>query len=512
MSLHIVKYYLLFILLSPFVAASSSPNILFIVMDDMGWDTVGCYGSPVEDISPHIDALAQEGMRFQHAFVQSPICTPSRNVLYTGRYPHVSGMEGFFSVEFPSNTVPEYLREAGYFTGIVQKVPDSTPTNDYSRYWDYYRSMPGNIGRTPAEYANSFSSIIEGAHKSGKPFYAAINVVDPHLPFYNGPKSMENKAMWDQTPPSRVYTADEVPVPGFLHGNPAFAQEVADYYSTLKRGDDCVGAVMEVLQKSGLKDSTIIILLSDHGMSMPFAKSHLYPAGVRTPWIVVWPGVAEPGHLDTEHMISAIDFMPTILEMIGTPVPEGLEGRSIVPLVQGEQQSGRDRVFVQLNENPNADARPIRGVYTRDHVYIFTPWSDGERVATMESRWYRSWGTMNQLAKRDPLFKERFDFLKYRTTEELYTYSVDPDALNNLIDNPSYASVAEGLRTELEAWMERTGDYVLPALRDREDADALDQHWSAWQAVADERAKDTEWKRHKNKAGLTKGHTRYYKP
>lgn len=256
----------------------------------------------------------------------------------------------------------------------------------------------------------------------------------------------------------------------------------------------------------------MIIFLSDHGMSMPFAKSSLYPAGVRTPWIVVWPGVVAPGTIDIEHMISAIDFMPTILEVANVPAETELEGLSIVPLLKGRQQGDRDRVFVQLNENPNADLRPIRGIYTRDFVYIFSPWSNGERVATKESRWYRSWATMEQLAGENTLFKERFDFLKHRTVEELYAYSSDPDALNNLIDNPHYRKLADQLRSELESWMIRTGDYVLPALQNWESPEALEAFQQKQQALAYERARDTEWKRAKNHHGPTEGHSNYYDP
>ncbi|MCC5834224.1 MAG: sulfatase [Opitutales bacterium] len=503
---------LLFLCASAAIASAQKPNILFITMDDMSWDSMGSYGSAVDGISPHMDSLAARGMRFHHAFIQSPTCTPSRNVINTGRYPHVSGMQGFYSVNFPHNTVPQYLREAGYFTGIVQKVPDATPTNDFDRYWDYHKIIPTQRARTPKEYANAFESMVTGARDKGKPFYAMVNMDDPHLPFFNGPKTHEEKDIWDQTPPSRIYSPEEVPVPGFLHKNPAFAEEVADYYSTVRRGDDSVGAVLDVLRRHGLEDDTIIIFLSDHGISMPFAKSSLYPAGVRTPWIVVWPDVTEPGYLDTEHMISAIDFMPTILDITGLQIPEELEGRSIVPLLKGEKQADRDRVFVQLDENPNATVRPIRGIYTRDFLYIFTPWSNGERVATMEARWYRSWATMAQLAEQGSVFEERFKFLKYRTTEELYAYSTDPYALNNLIDNPHYEKLADQLRGEMEAWMVRTGDYLLPALRDRKCSETLEALHQKWQAIAFERAKDTEWKRARNHHGSTEGNTKYFDP
>ena len=486
------------------------PSILFLTMDDMNWDSVECYGSTVPDISPHIDSLAQQGIRFQHAFVQASNCSPSRNVLQTGCYSHVSGVHGFYSVVFPGKTVPELLRSAGYYTGIIQKLPDSTPSNDFPRYWDSYRKLEKTRNRTAVAYAAGFAKILDGAAEAGKPFYAVVNFTDPHLPFYRGPKTREGE--WDCTPPSRMYSADEVPIPGFLPQDRVFAQEVADYYCSVKRGDDCLGAVLKVLRKRGLDENTIIVFLSDHGMAMPFAKSTLYPAGMRTPWIVVWPGVAEPGALDTEHMISAVDFMPTVLDMAGVAVPDGQEGRSIVPLVKGGTQKGRDRVFVEFNENPNADIRPTRAIYTRDFVYIFNAWSNGEREALMECRWYRSWGTFAGLAEKDPAIRERFTFLKHRTVEELYAYATDPHALDNLIDNPSYRQTADALRAELAAWMKRTADYVLPAFEVREDPAALEAFMAAEDRKALERSKDTEWKRWRNRTGPTGGERRPYDP
>ena len=490
--------------------ASDKPNILFITMDDMNWDSMGAYGCLVENISPHMDSLAERGMRFQHAFVNSPVCGPSRNIMQTGCYPHVSGVRGFYSVVFPERTVPELLRKEGYYTGILQKVPDSTPTNDYPRYWNSYNTLPKATYRTPTAYGKAFETILKAAKKQGKPFYAVINVIDPHLPFYRGPKTMEGE--WDQTPPSKIYNAGEVPVPGFLPQSSNFDQEVADYYCSVKRGDDCVGAVLDVLKTHDLEARTIIIFLSDHGMSFPFAKSTLNPAGVRTPWIVVWPGVAEPGYVDTEHMISTIDFLPTIMDMTGAAIPAGLEGRSIVPLVKGERQAGRDYVYVEFNENPNADVRPARGVYTRDFAYIFNPWSNGKREAVMESRWYRSYSTFAKLAASDTAIAKRFDFLNYRSVEELYNYTSDPNALNNLIDNPSFGSIRKHLTEKLEARMQRTNDYVLEAFAKRNDPDALEAFMAKEDKQALERSIDTEWKRWRNRSGPTDGHTKYHDP
>jgi N-sulfoglucosamine sulfohydrolase len=108
-------------------------NILFLTSDDLNFDSVGAYGSVVENATPNIDKLAEEGMLFERAYVQAPSCTPSRNVFITGNYPHNSGVEGFFSVDFPQATLPEALRNNGYFTGVIQKVIDMTPTNNKAK-------------------------------------------------------------------------------------------------------------------------------------------------------------------------------------------------------------------------------------------------------------------------------------------------------------------------------------------------------------------------------------------
>lgn len=489
-------------------SADGRPNVLFLTMDDMNFDSIESYGLEIKGLTPNMDSLASLGKLFEYAYVQTPSCTPSRNVFHTGHYSHNSGVQGFFSVDFPQDTLPEALRKNGYYTGIILKVIDSTPTNQGDRYWDYVKNYPKGTARSPVSFRESFSQLIDGAKAAGKPFYANVNVKDPHLPFYRGAKTKEG---FDKTPPSRLLEQDEVTIPGFLPQHEAFREEVTDYYNTVRRGDDCVGEVLSVLKENGLQDNTLIIFISDHGMSFPFAKSNLYPNGVRTPWIMVWPGKIDPGAVDSENMVSSIDLMPTVLDATGTPAPGPLAGRSLIPLLKGEAQKDREHVFVEHNEGPGADPRPMRAIHTKEFVYIFNAWGTGDYHAIFESRWWRSYATFAQLAKRGPEVpkaKERFDFLMYRTVEELYDVQKDPYALNNLIDDPQYAGVANELRAKLQTWMEDTNDYALEGFLVREDLEKLRTFMDKTIAESKNRSLRLEWKRWQKKfedAGRPKG-------
>ena len=143
----------------------------------------------------------------------------------------------------------------------------------------------------------------------------------------------------DPHPPSRVFEPDEPPIPGFLFDDPVVRKELAHYYSSMRRADDAVGHILQSLEDSGAADNTLVMFLSDHGMPLPFATTQLYHHSTHTPLIVRWPGVAKPGSIDDRHMVSAVDFLPTLLDAVGVEHPNGLDGRSLAPLFRGEGQA-----------------------------------------------------------------------------------------------------------------------------------------------------------------------------
>ena len=455
----------------PLLSAATNPlrdperlNVLVITADDMSCDSVGVYGCRLKDTTPNMDRLAAASLRFNHAFVQVGNCMPSRNVMFSGRYPHNNGVEGFYQVRNTYPVMADLMKAAGYYTGIRHKVTHSTPWSPYPAWDVVLDTQPDGAQldqKKPASYHISTQRGIAEARKAGKPFCLNVNISDPHKPFYG-----ENGRM-DENRPSRVFTAAEVPVPGFLFDDPEVRKELALYYSSVRRADDSLGEVLRALRESGEEERTVIFFLSDHGMPLPFAKTQLYFHSTRTPWMVRWPGVTRAGAVDDRHLISAVDLLPTLLDITGLPHPAGMDGRSFAPVLRGEIQSGRDYIVAEYNENSGGNRHPMRSIITRDHGYLFNPWSNGTRAMATATKGTVTYRRMVALAKTDAAINARLRLFDHRLPEEMYDYTNDPDALRNLIDEPAHRTKRDELIAALDAWMVRTKDPMLPVFRDR---------------------------------------------
>jgi len=182
-----------------------------------------------------------------------------------------------------------------------------------------------------------------------------------------------------------------------------------------------------------------------------------------------------PSRRNHDHFVSGIDLLPTFLEAAGAPLPGGIDGTSFLPLLGGQRQENRDRVFTQFHQTAGKGNYPMRCVQTRRFGYIFNPWSDGERVFRNESQSGRTFAAMKQAAEGDPDIAARVRLFLYRVPEELYDFADDPDALLNRIDDPACAAELEDLRASLEQCMERTGDPALKAFRKRQSHPDLDR-------------------------------------
>jgi len=452
------------------------PNILLITADDMNWDAVGAYGCPVEDTTPHIDRLANEGIRFEYAHVTIAVCQPSRSAIMTGRYPHRSGGEGFHHLRQAGiPTLPQLLRGAGYDLGILGKVTHSTPYAEFE--WDMTLDQRElGFGRNPAVYGQHATSFVRHAVASNRPFFLMANSHDPHRPFYGNdkPEWYEGDEAPGAVAPSRTLSPDQVVTPGFLADLPEVRLEISEYYNSVRRCDDTIGEVLGVLDLAGVRDNTLVLFLSDNGMAFPFSKTNCYLHSTRTPWIIRWPETLRPGAVDDQHLVSGIDIMPTLLEAAGVDHPAGMDGRSFLPVLRGERQSGRDMVFTQFHQTAGKRNYPMRCVQTREYGYIFNPWSNGSRVFRNESQAGRTMDAMRAAAEVDPRTARRVELFLHRVPEELYDFRRDPDALANLIDEPSCASEAGGLRSALEEWMVESGDPALEAFRARQDRECLE--------------------------------------
>ncbi len=452
------------LLMTPGLAAER-PNILLITADDMNCDCVGAFGCPMEGTTPNIDRLAAQGMRFERAHVQIAVCQPCRNVWLSGRYSHRNGGEGFHNLQVPGIPIlPGVLRENGYLVGLLGKEPHCTPYPDFQ--WDTPRKPLGN-GRNPRLYAKHARDFIERAKAGGKPFFLMANSHDPHRPFYGNDNYKYGTEEGPQVP-SKVFEPEEVVVPGFLPDIPDVRLEISEYYSSVRRCDDTMGAVLAALDESGLAGETIVMFLSDHGMPLPFAKTNVYYHSTRTPWIVRWPGQVEPGSVDADHFISGIDLMPTLLDMAGVDPPEGMDGFSFKPLLFGGKQDGREMVFTQFHQTAGRNRYPMRAVEDKRFRYIYNPWSDGQRVFKNESQSGRSMKAMVKAGEDDPAIAARCELFLHRVPEEFYDLQSDPDARNNLIDDPAYQPEIERRRRALADWMRRTDDPARDAFAHRD--------------------------------------------
>ena len=474
-------------------------NVLLLTADDMNYDSIGVYGCKVPGVTPNLDKLASEGLRFTNAHVTVAICQPCRETLMTGRYPHRFGAMGFVPINRDVATLQEQLRAAGYMNGILGKVPHLAPREKFC--WDYVVMMNQlGQGRDPKRYqrsAREFFAKAKAARASqrssasqsstGKPFFLMANSHDPHRPFAG---SLQERSKWGrggrkpgrkrpadtETPGagasagrlpgvSRTYKPREVVVPGFLPDIPNVRKEIAEYYTSVHRCDESLGAVLRALDESGLAETTLVMFLSDHGMPLPFAKTNCYLNSTKTPWMVRWPGKVKPGTVDNRHLVSGIDFMPTILEATGLKQVEGMDGKSFVPVLTGGRQAGRDRVFTVLNRTAGRKWYPMRCVQDRKFGYIFNAWADGKTVFKNESQSGLTMNAMKAAARTDKAVAARVKLFLYRVPEEFYDLENDPNAMKNLIDDPNYRSEIDRLREALLGNLIATKDPQTEAFR-----------------------------------------------
>ena len=448
-------------------------NIVLFTVDDMNWDTPGCFGGPAE-VTPTIDAFATEGIRFTNGHVTIAVCQPSRSAMMTGRYPHRSGALGFMPIDDDVPVLTDVLHDAGYRCGIIGKLTHIAPVERMR--WDHAVDQQAlNQGRDPVRYAEETRRFIADSLAADRPFFLMANAHDPHRPFHGSPSeaaTYTTEQLDTIADPSHVFKSGDWPVPGFLPDLEEIRIEVAEYLSSSRRADDVFAATLAELDAAGVADDTLVIFLSDNGMAFPYAKTNCYLHSTRTPWIVRWPGRVPAGVVDETHFVEGIDITPTILDALDLPVPAGVDGRSHLGVLQGRSQAGRDRIVTVFHENvfaaihrrkgedPSPAQFEMRCVQDARWGYIWNAWSDGEKRFFNESQTGRTWAAMLAAAGDDTFVAKRSEFYERRTPEELYDFAADPDALVNLIDDPAAAETVAALRARLHAWMQRTDDFL----------------------------------------------------
>lgn len=450
------------------------PNVLLITADDLNCNSIGVYGSRVNNITPNIDRLASNGIQFLNAHVASAVSQPSRGALATGLYPHSSGIEGFYHTNKEISTIVPTLQLQGYYCAVLGKQEHSSPTHDTP--WNYAKDLEElGRGRDGRKYQLHMNEIFKQAKASKAPFYLMVNSHDPHRPFHG--TAGERRIFGTNTipQPSYIYTESEIDIPHFLPDISHVRKEVAQYYNSVKRLDDMVGLVLHTLKESGHLDNTIIVFLSDNGMSQPFSKTNCYYQSTRTPLIVSAPLLYRSAVVDDEHMISIVDFFPTILDVLGMDIPKGLDGKSFEPILMGEKQADRTRVFTEFQSTSAPKAFPMRAIHSTKYTLIFNPWAIDSTSFRCESSGGVANSGMKKHAGFDKEIAKRVELLNYRIIEEFYDTDNDPNALVNLIAHPAYQDVIAQFSIELSDWMRETNDPLLDAFNNRHDLETLRQ-------------------------------------
>ena len=439
-------------------------NLLLVTADDMNADSSGWMGGKA-GVTPNLDAFAATCMRFEQGHVVAPICQPCRSALMTGRVPHRNGALGFDPILKDVPTLMEILRERGHFAACLNKVPH-TAVKPGVNPWD----MTDNAsGKNPKAFGERVREAIKAAADAKKPFFINANITDPHRPF---PGSAQEETRKGKGKGKGVESAGEVApldpkdvaVPSFLEDLPPVRKEVAQYLTGVRRFDLSLGELLKALRDSGREERTVILFLSDHGMSFPFSKATVYRNGTRSPFLLRWPGMGEPKAFKTE-MVASVDLLPTLLELLAVPVPAGLDGRSLLPLVRGEKQEGRDHVITYVNTVSSGASFPQRCVRTLARSYLWQAWLDGNTRLRVEAFHGLTYAALEEAATTDPRIKARFDQLVLGAREQFFDLEEDPDERRNLIDDPRHREEIDRLRRLLLAEMERTQDPQLEAFR-----------------------------------------------
>ncbi len=436
-------------------AGASRPNIIFVMADDHASHALSCYGSVINK-TPHLDRIAEEGMRFENCFVTNSICAPSRAVLLTGKYSHLNGVptnrERF---DGGQQTFPKLLRAAGYQTALVGKWHlKSEPTG-----FDYWNILTGQgVYHDPTfiemgerkrhrgyvtDLITDFAMDFLERRDREKPFCLLFHHKAPHRRWFPDDKH------------AHLYEVVDIPEPATFNddyatrGTAAHTQEmtvefhltpedlkqeppeglsgaalkhwkyeryIKDYLRCIASIDDNMGRFLDYLDRSGLAENTIIIYTSDQGFYLGdhgwFDKRFMYEESLRTPMIARFPGRIKAGTVCGK-MVLNLDWAPTLLDVAGVEIPDDMQGKSLVPLMEGRRpRDWRSSFYYQYTEYPSVHA-------VRRHYGVRT--------------------------KRYKLIHFYHDMDEW----ELYDLKKDPHELKNIYGKPGYARITAGLKREL---------------------------------------------------------------
>lgn len=449
-------------------AAGEQPNIVLIIADDMNWDDCGAYGHPAIR-TPNIDALAADGLLFQHAYLTTNSCSPSRSSILTGQYPHNTGAEQLhWPLPAQSRTVAEELQGLGYYTAAAGKwhLGDAVRSH-FDRIYEASTAgfvlpsgkdgQPGKMVAAQPSGCEDWEQALDDRPRD-KPFFLWLAALDPHREYTPGALQ----------PPHQL---SDVIVPAHLPDTPAVREDLRLYYDEIGRLDGYVGKVVAKLKEQAVDENTLIVFISDNGRPFPRDKTTLYDGGIRTPWICRWPQRI-PAGVTTTSLVSAVDIAATFLEVAGGDKSAlGGTGKSFAGVLEDSTLEYREYAFAEDHWHDYEDhARCVMDqrfkLIRNDYVDLpSTPSADAGRGLT--------WQAMLKLQAAGELAPhQQMCFLAPRPAWQLFDLQRDPGELVNRYEDAAYASIRHELEVALAAWTIETDDY-LPSRRTPDEFDRV---------------------------------------
>lgn len=418
--------------------APKRPNILFILPDQLRAQALGHAGDP-NARTPHIDALARQGLVFRHTVANTPVCCPARAIMLTGRYAHKNGMTANdLRLRESEVTYAEVLRQAGYRTGFIgkwhldggQRMPGFVPPGPRRQgfeYWaanqcshahfntQYFRddAQPIPMPKFEAEgWTDLGIEFLQATKQDTRPFFLTIQMGPPHDPYQAPP---EYAAKYDAAALKLRANWQDVRM--------GSRRDLAQYYAMVECIDDQVGRLLKTLDDLGLAEDTVVVFSSDHGDMLGSQGKRLkrkpWDESIRVPGIVRYPRRTQPGRTSDVFFTHA-DFAPTFLGLAGLKPPAAMQGADLSPVIRGESSKGPDSAFLQ----------------------IFGPF-DGDETAA-------GWRGVRTA---------RYTYARYQDQPwVLYDNQADPYQQKNLAGDPAAQGVQRDMEQRLAAWMRRTGD------------------------------------------------------
>lgn len=389
--------------LSVHAAAPNHPNVLWICADDHAPYVIGAYGN-AKVHTPNLDRLAASGMRFDRAYCNSPVCTASRQSFITGRYPRTLGVTQLkTALSEHETTLADVLKQAGYETAAIGKMhfnsplkhgfdlrldledhrralaahpavalphgvpvlPVWRPFKDPARIW--LNSFVRPYGARDADmdgsyFAKQAAAFLKQTHE--KPFFLVVSFYEPHSPFRF---PIEDRKRHDPVSfrVPEVGPEDEPQIPAVFRDLTSTEKQgiTAAYYTSVEFLDRNVGRVLDALDQSEQSGKTLVIYTGDHGYFLGqhgrFEKHSSYEEAIRAPLLIREPGVSRAG-TSSKALVELIDIVPTVLESCRVPVPARVQGRSLVPLLNGTVAKHRAVVYVEYAPNEEATVRDDR--------------------------------------------------------------------------------------------------------------------------------------------------------